>query len=282
MTIHNTTWCPGCGNFPILDTASRLIKEELKLKTSSYVIVSGIGQAAKIPHYFGNCNFFNGLHGRALPVATGIKLANHKLKVFVFSGDGDLLAEGGNHFIHAIRRNIGITCVLHNNQVYGLTKGQASPTADLDYTTKIQYMGVKAKPFYPLKAALVLGAGFVARTTAGNRGHMKDILKEAIDYNGFALVDILQPCVTFNKKNTYKWYKEHTTILDDSYDPSDLESAMKIAGRWDHNIPLGIIYRKEFSSYEEKLPVLQKDPLVTQSFNAERVKDTWVSLQHVP
>jgi 2-oxoglutarate ferredoxin oxidoreductase subunit beta len=273
MTLQKTTWCPGCGNFPILDTATRLIKEELKLKTSSYVIVSGIGQAAKLPHYFKGCNFFNGLHGRAIPVATGIKMANHKLKVFVFSGDGDLLAEGGNHFIHAIRRNIGITCVLHNNQVYGLTKGQASPTADLDYTTKIQYMGVKAKPFYPLKTALVLGAGFVARTTAGNKGHMKEILKEAVNYNGFALVDILQPCVAFNKKNTYQWYKEHTTILDDSYDSGDLELAMKIADRWDHNIPLGIIYRKELSSYEEKLPLLQRDSLVSQSFNAENIQD---------
>jgi len=144
---------------------------------------------------------FNGLHGSALSIATGIKLANHKLKVIIFSGDGDMLAEGGNHFIHAIRRNIGVTCFIHNNQIYGLTKGQDSPTSDLGFITKINYEGIILKPFYPLKVALVLGANFIARTFTGNQEHMAKIMQEAFNYNGFALVDILQLCVTFNKKN---------------------------------------------------------------------------------
>ena len=279
MAKHDLTWwCPGCGNFPILETAQKVIKEDLKLETDSFVIVSGIGQAAKLPHYFGECNMFNGLHGRAIPVATGIKLANHNLKVCVFSGDGDLLAEGGNHFMHAIRRNIGITCFLHNNQIYGLTKGQASPTSDPEFVTKINYYGVISKPFYPLKIALSLGASFVARTFAGNKEHMGKIMAEAINYNGFALVDILQPCVTLNKKNTYMWYKENTTVLDDSYDPADLETAFKMAGTWGNDIPLGVIYKKEMPSYEDQLPVLQKDTLVNQSISRSNSNDIALKL----
>lgn len=272
MAEHGTTWCPGCGNFPILDTAKKVIKDDLKLETRSFVIVAGIGQAAKLPHYFKDCNLYNGLHGRALPLAIGIKLANHNLKVLVFSGDGDLLAEGGNHFIHAIRRNIGIACFLHNNQVYGLTIGQSSPTTDLGFVTRIQYEGVISKPFYPLKVALALGAGFVARTFAGNQKHMGYIMKEAIQYKGFALVDILQPCVSFNTKNTYAWYRENTKILDDSYDPSDLEAAFKISDKWGKEIPLGIIYKKDMPAYEEQISVLKEDTLINQSFKATNME----------
>lgn len=271
MVKHDLTWCSGCGNFPILETAKKVIEHDLKLETSSFVIVSGIGQAAKLPHYFGNCNLFNGLHGRAIPVAIGIKLANHNLKVLLFSGDGDLLAEGGNHLIHAVRRNIGITCFLHNNQIYGLTKGQSSPTSDPGFITNINHGGVILKPFYPLKVALALGAGFVARTLAGNKEHMEKIMAEAINYNGFALVDILQPCVTFNKKNTYMWHKENTTVLDDSYDPADLEAAFKMSGKWDKDIPVGVIYKKKMLSYEDQLPVLRKDTLVNQGLNPSNI-----------
>ncbi len=265
-----STWCPGCGNFPILGTAKKVIREDLKLETKSFVIVSGIGQAAKLPHYFRECNFFNGLHGRAVPLATGIKLANHKLKVMVFSGDGDMLAEGGNHFIHAVRKNIGLTCFLHNNQIYGLTKGQASPTSDKGFVTKINYDGVIAKPFYPLKAALTFGANFVARTFAGNHEHMANIMKEAINYNGFALVDIMQPCVTLNKKNTYSWYRENIKVLDSAYDAGDLDKALKIAGESVDKIPIGVIYKKEAPSYEELIGVIKNETLVEQGLAGAR------------
>lgn len=267
MNKHNPSWCPGCGDFSILTTSKKVIEQDLKLETKSYVIVSGIGQAAKLPHFFGDCNMFNGLHGRALSIATGLKLANHKLKVIVFSGDGDLLAEGGNHFIHAIRRNIGVTCFLHNNQIYGLTKGQASPTSDPGLITKINYEGVISKPLYPLKVALALGANFVARTFAGNQEHMAAIMQEAINYNGFALVDILQPCVTFNKKNTYDWYKENTRMLHDSYDSGCLKTAIETDGNRENGIPLGVIYKKEELSYEQQVPVLKNGPLIEQSLN---------------
>ena len=265
MADKKISWCSGCGNFPILEIAEKVIKEDIKLETKSYIIVSGIGQAAKFPHYFGNCNFFNGLHGRALPVATGIKLGNNKLKVFVFSGDGDLLGEGGNHFIHAIRRNIGITCFLHNNQVYGLTKGQPSPTSDLGFVTKINDKGVISAPFFPLKVALSLGANFVARTFAGDREHMAYIMKEAIKYEGFALVEILQPCVTFNKKNTYSWFKNNIRVLGDSYDSTSIEKAINLAGGWTNGIPIGVIYSKKAASYEDRIDIIRNKSLIEQS-----------------
>ena len=195
-----TAWCPGCGDFGILEAVKDALVK-LDADMHKVVFVSGIGQAAKLPQYL-NCNFFNGLHGRALPVATGIKMANRDLCVFVTSGDGDIYGEGGNHFIHAIRRNIDLTVIVHNNQVYGLTKGQASPTSDLGFVTKVQPHGVFNEPFHPLAAAIALGAGFVARSFSGDKEHLSSMIQEAVKYKGFSLVDVLQPCITFNKKIT--------------------------------------------------------------------------------
>jgi 2-oxoglutarate ferredoxin oxidoreductase subunit beta len=263
MNDIDIAWCPGCGNFPIL----KILKQtsaRLQIEPKDLVFVSGIGQAAKIPHYF-KTNVFNGLHGRALPAATAIKASNPALTVIAESGDGDMYGEGGNHFIHAIRRNIGITAFVHNNQVYGLTKGQASPTSDLGFTTKIQTHGVISAPFNPIAVAIAQDCSFVARTFCGDTEHMHEMMVAALKHDGgFALVDILQPCVSFNKVNTYQWYRERCQPVDESHDPFDRMKALALAFEWADRIPVGIIYRSKRPSFESQQPVLAKGPLVEQ------------------
>ena len=221
-------WCPGCGNFSILAILRETLSE-LSITPRDVVIVSGIGQAAKTPHYL-RANVFNGLHGRSLPVATAIKVVNPKLTVITESGDGCMYGEGGNHFLHAIRRNPDITNIVHDNMVYGLTKGQASPTSQIGFKTPVQVAGVFLEPFNPLAVAIALNAGFVARAFAGHIDQTKDIIKKAVTHRGYALVDVLQPCVTFNKVNTYQWFKEHCYYLEDSRDSSDRSA--RAAGRF--------------------------------------------------
>jgi 2-oxoglutarate ferredoxin oxidoreductase subunit beta len=196
-------WCPGCGDYSILSSVENALMN-LRKKPHEVLIVSGIGQAAKLPHYI-KTNGFDGLHGRALPAAFGAKAANHKLLVLVTSGDGDIYGEGGNHFIHAIRRNIDITLIVHNNQVYGLTKGQASPTSDLGMVTKTQPDGVVTIPFNPLTMAITLDAVFVARSFSKETEFTSKLIEEGINTPGFSLIDVLQPCVSFNHINTYQW-----------------------------------------------------------------------------
>ena len=250
-------WCPGCGNYWILNMMKQTLLE-LNISPKELVIVSGIGQAAKIPQYF-KTNYFNGLHGRTLPPATAIKISNPNLTVIAESGDGDMYGEGGNHFIHAIRRNPDITNIIHNNMVYGLTKGQASPTSGVGFRTPIQINGVVAEPFNPISIAIALDASFVARAFSGDIKETKNILKKAIKHNGFALVDIFQPCVSFNKINTYDWFKEHTYYLDDSYDPSDRVDAFKKSIQTD-KLPLGVFYiNKDKKTFEQNYITYQKD-----------------------
>ena len=256
-------WCPGCGNYPILETLKEVLDEK-RPERDNLVLVSGIGQAAKLPHYV-KANVFNGLHGRALPAATGIKLANHELEVLITSGDGDMYGEGGNHFIHAMRRNIGVKVMVHNNQVYGLTKGQASPTSDWDFVTGIQIHGVKTLPFNPLALAIIEDCSFVARSFAGDKEHLKQMMAAVLDHKGgFALLDIFQPCVTFNHVNTYKWYRDRVKPLPKNYDPFDREAALKVALSGGEELPIGIIYRSKRKSYESHAKVLNKGPLVNQ------------------
>lgn len=256
-------WCPGCGNIPIL-RAFTAAMEESGLNPDKTVLVSGIGQAAKMPHYLTPpCNIFNGLHGRALPAATGIKCANHELEVIVTSGDGDMYGEGGNHFIHAIRRNIGLKVFVFNNQVYGLTKGQASPTSDEGFVTKIQTNGVISMPFNPLALAIVEGCSMVARTFAGDAAHIKATMLEALrNRDGFVLVDILQPCVSFNRVNTYKWYKERIRPVTPEHDPYDRMKALALAFQWGDSIPVGIIYRSRRPGFESRQPALRSQTLI--------------------
>lgn len=256
-------WCPGCGNFSILRCLKQALAE-LDISPDRLLMVSGIGQAAKAPHYF-RCNLFNGLHGRDISVAVGAKIANHNLIVIAESGDGNTYGEGGNHFIHNIRRNVNIKVFVHNNQIYGLTKGQASPTSDLGMKTKVQIDGVLIPPFNPIAIAIALNASFVARSFSGEPEHLVAMMKSAITHKGFALLDILQPCVTFNRINTFKWYKERVYKLDDSYDPTDRISAFEKALEWGDKIPIGVIYVNNRPTYEEQLLQLKDGPLFKTS-----------------
>jgi 2-oxoglutarate ferredoxin oxidoreductase subunit beta len=265
---YETAWCPGCGNFSILQS----VKEALvacQLKPHEVLFVSGIGQAAKAPHYL-NANVFNGLHGRALPVATGAKFANPKLNVIVESGDGCNYGEGGNHFLNAIRRNIDITMLVHNNQVYGLTKGQASPTSEVRMVTKSQPEGVVAEPFNAVAAAITLRASFVARAFSGMGDHLTKIIQEGITHRGFALIDILQPCVSFNKVNTHAWYEKRCKPLRKNYIPTRWEKSLKVATEWEKRIPLGVIYRNTRPPLGKKL---KYDPLVGSEISKKQFEE---------
>jgi 2-oxoglutarate ferredoxin oxidoreductase subunit beta len=264
-------WCPGCGNFQILK-ALKLALSELKIKPTELVTVSGIGQAPKTPQYF-NTNFFNGLHGRSLPVATGIKLANPKLTVIAEGGDGDMYGEGGNHFIHTIRRNVNITHLVHNNMIYGLTKGQASPTSELGFKTPVQIEGVILEPLNPTALAISQNASFVARAFSKDIEKTKEIIKAAILHNGYAFVDIFQPCVTFNKVNTYKWFEKNIYYLPKTRDPADQKKAFEIAVET-QKLACGIFYQIKKETYEEKIPMYRKSkkPLFQRQHKLEELQ----------
>jgi len=267
-------WCPGCGNFPILNIV-KMVLSELDIMPQDVVICSGIGQAAKTPHYL-RVNYFNGLHGRALPPAIAIKNANPGLTVIAESGDGDTYGEGGNHFMHTIRRNSDITNIVHNNMVYGLTKGQASPTSEKGMKTPVQVGGVVMEPFNPLVTALSLGATFVARVFAGDIMQSKEIIKAAIQHKGYALVDVFQPCVVFNKQNTYQWFKQNTYYLDEAHDKTDRLKAITLALDTTH-MPLGVLYQSTGRPTYETLVRTGATPLYKQEVNPQALKDLLTS-----
>ncbi len=271
-------WCPGCGDFAILKTLKAALAE-LDIAPDKLAMVSGIGQAAKIPHYL-KCNLYNGLHGRALPPATAIKAVNPDLTVIAESGDGDMYGEGGNHFMHCIRRNPNITNIVHDNMVYGLTKGQASPTSQCGFKTPVQVAGVILEPFNPLAVAIALGASFVARCFSGDFEQTKEILKQAITHEGYALVDIFQPCVSFNKINTFKWFKDNTYYLDDSHDPEDRGQAFSKALE-EEKRPLGVFYTNPRKTpFEELIPAIRdtKTPLYQHDVDQKQIRDLVVQL----
>jgi len=265
-------WCPGCGNFGIL-AAVKSALAVLQIPPHNMLLVSGIGQAAKTPHYL-KCNLFHGLHGRALPVATGAKIANHALTVLVHCGDGDCYGEGGNHFLNAIRRNIDLTLVVHNNKVYGLTKGQASPTSDLHMITRTQPYGVILEPFNPLAVALALQAGFVARGFAGNVEHLSGLVQAGMRHRGFSLIDVLQPCVSFNRVNTYEWYRSRVYELEQQgHDPRDHQAAAARAQEWGDRIPIGVFYQAERPEFTDQVPALRAGPLVDRNYSPDRLQE---------
>ncbi len=265
-----TAWCPGCGNFPIRKALIKAL-EELGLSPDQVVMFTGIGQAAKMPHHM-RINAFNGLHGRALPPAIGQRIVNHKLKTIVESGDGDTYGEGGNHLLHNLRRNPDLAHLVHNNQIYGLTKGQASPTTEAEMETVIQPNGITAKPFNPIKFAVAMEASFVARSFSGDINHLSQMIKLAINHRGYALIDILQPCVTFNKINTYQWYKKRVYKLDDNYNPNNQELALKKAEEWGDEIPIGVIYKNEQDTFRDRFPQLEQQPLVDKKLRVKRAE----------
>ncbi len=260
---RGTAWCPGCGNFGILNAVQRALVK-LGKAPHEVVIVSGIGQAPKLPHYM-NVNTFNGLHGRSLPAATAIKLANRDLTVIVVGGDGDGYAEGGNHFLHAMRRNIDITYLVHDNQIYGLTKGQASPTTETGYVTGTSPWGVLTAPFSPLPMAVDANISFAARSFSGDQDHLVDTIVAAVNHKGFSFVDILQPCVSFNNLNTHQWYRERVTPIDSSHNPKDRRAAWELAQQWGDQIPIGVIYEGDRPAYDELVPAIKTTPLVKQT-----------------
>jgi 2-oxoglutarate ferredoxin oxidoreductase subunit beta len=259
-----SAWCPGCGNFVLLKAFKQALGE-LEIRPQDILVVSGIGQSAKFPHYLQG-NTFNGIHGRTLPVGTGARLANPELKVVCVAGDGDCYGEGGNHLLAAIRRNVDLTLVVHNNQVYALTKGQASPTTDQGLKTTLQPQGVPYPPLAALALAVSQGCSWVGRGSATEPGQLKDLYKEAISHRGLALLEVLQPCVTFNRVNTYQWYKERAYRVDKTpdYDPENELWAYQKAKEWGERIPLGLIYRHPRPLLEEAHPALAAGPLVRQ------------------
>ena len=262
-------WCPGCGNFSILNALKKALVE-LDIEPHKVLMVSGIGQAGKLPHYTRG-NVFNVLHGRTLPAAAGAKIANPELVVLAVGGDGDGYGEGGNHFLHSLRRNHDITYLVHNNQVYALTKGQASPTSDQGFVTKTTPHGAST-PLNSLAVAIAAGGTFVARGFSGDIDHLVGLIKSGIQHRGFALIDILQPCVSFNHKNTHAWYKERVYKLEETvYRPSDRSAAMEKALEWGERIPIGVIYQRERPTFEDELTVLRKGPLVKQKMDPMQV-----------
>ncbi len=266
-------WCPGCGNFDILKSLKTALTES-GTDRKNLVMVSGIGQAAKMPQYI-NANFFNGLHGRSLPAAVAVKATNPGLTVIAESGDGCTYGEGGNHFIAAMRRNPDITNIVHNNMVYGLTKGQASPTSRKGFKTPVQINGVMSEPFNAAAAAVIHNASFVARAFSGDTEKTANIISEAIKHRGYSLVEIFQPCVTFNKVNTFKWFKDNTYYLDEIHDPADTDSAIKIAmdtGKF----ALGIIYKNSGEPvFEDNLAPYRdsREPLYRRKINMDDIRE---------
>lgn len=262
-TPNNLNWCPGCGNFGIwtgfLDAA-----EKEGWDTTNTVLTAGIGCHGHIINFI-KMNAFEGLHGRPLPVASGIKMANTDLNVFVFSGDGDALAEGGNHFIHTARRNHDITLILHDNAVYGLTTGQTSPRSPRGYMSKSTPDGVFEEPIHPLTLGLSAGATFLARVYSGDIEQMTEILIKANKHRGFSIIDVLQPCVTFNQMYTHKFYQDNIYQLGKDHDTSDKIAAYKKSMEFDvGKIPVGIFYEEERESYEQQIPQIKNKPLVKQ------------------
>ena len=263
----DVTWCAGCGDFAVLK-ALKLALADLSIEQHQALVVSGIGCGSKLPDYM-TVNGYMTIHGRPLPVATGVKLANPQMHVVVVNGDGDSYGIGGNHFVQACRRNPDITQIVENNQIYGLTKGQYSPTSDKGFVTTTSPDGSIELAFNPMAVALAGGATFIARAFAGEPKHLAQLIAAGIQHRGYALIDVLQPCVTFNRVNTYDWYRKRIYHLEDeNYDASDREAAWARAHEWEERIPLGILYRVDgLPTYEDQVRALQDGSPVSRLFD---------------
>lgn len=268
------TWCPGCGDFGIWSALKKALVE-LGFKGDDLIFVYGIGCHGNMYDIM-KLNNFEGLHGRPLPVACGIRLANNKIPVFAVSGDGDALGEGGNHFIHAARRNFNITYLIHDNQIYGLTTGQTSPTTRPGLKTKSNPFGSLDYPFNPLTLAIAAGATFVARGFAGDIDHLCELIKKAQQHQGFSVVDILQPCVTFNPNTSYAFFREHIYKLEEDYQTDNKINAFAKALEWEMSgkLPIGVFYEEQKPCYEDEVEQIKNTPLVDQEdFNQEKLQE---------
>ena len=256
------SWCPGCGDFGIWKSLQGAFAK-VGIASDQGLVVYGIGCHGNMYDWMKMYGFI-GLHGRTLPVAQGAKLANHNLPVVIVSGDGDALGEGGNHFIHAAKRNPDLTVILHDNQVYGLTTGQAAPTAKAGFKTKSTPDGVTDEPLSPLALAITAGATFAARGFAGDLPGLTEIMAAAISHKGFSVVDVLQPCVTFDKVHTYQWYRQRLyKLVEEGYVPDNRLKAVEKAVEWGDKIPLGIFYKEDKPTSEDREPALASGPLVS-------------------
>jgi 2-oxoglutarate ferredoxin oxidoreductase subunit beta len=266
------TWCPGCGDFGVLRALLKAVAE-LKIPPHELVVVSGIGCSSNLPHFV-NAYGFHGIHGRSIPVATGIKFANPELTVVVTGGDGDGYGIGLGHFLHAMRRNIDLTYVVMNNEIYGLTTGQTSPTSERGMKTKSTPEGAIDWPVNPIALALGAGCTYVSRGFSGDPNHMAGLIKDGIAHKGFALVDVFSPCVTYNKVNTYQFFRQRVYKLEDEkHDASNINAAYAKAIEWGDRIPIGLFYRTEKPTYEEEDPALRNfGPLVKQQLGVPEGK----------
>ncbi len=251
-------WCPGCGDFSVL-SALQTALYELGLKPHQVVVVSGIGCSSNLPGFI-NTYGMHTLHGRGLAVATGVKLANHELTVISTGGDGDGFGIGGNHFTHTMRRNIDLTYIVMDNQIYGLTTGQTSPTSRKGMKTKSTPFGNVENPINPIPAAIVGGATYVARGFSGKQKHLVELMKGAIQHKGFSFLDVFSPCVTYNKDNTYQFFNPRVKPLEESgHDTSDFAKAMEKGYQWGEEIPIGLFWKRtDLPSLEEQEPVLEQ------------------------
>ncbi len=257
------TWCPGCGDFGVVAALEMALKR-LKIPPHETVLVSGIGCSSNLPHFL-NTYGFHGIHGRAIPVAEGIRWANHSLHVVVTGGDGDGFGIGAGHFVHAMRRNVKITYVAMDNQIYGLTTGQASPTSTMGAKTKSTPTGVIEHPINPIGLAIASGATYVARGFSGDVKQMADLIAGALQHNGFAFVDAFSPCVTYNKLNTFDWFRQRVYKLESAgHDPSDIGQAFARAQEWGDKLPTGLFYKTDRPTYEDLEEVLQAGPAARQ------------------
>ena len=268
-TKKKNTWCPGCGNFGILAAIKDALVEQ-RVQRESVVLVSGIGCHGKIVNYL-DVNGFHGIHGRVLPLATGIKLANPELVVIGHAGDADQYDEGWGHFSHAIRRNIDMTLIVHDNQILGLTTGQTTSTSLEGFKTKSTPHGSTNAPLNPIAVALVSHGTFVARGFAGDPKHLKLLIVEALKHRGFSYLDVLQPCVTFNYLNTYKWFRERIYKLEErGHDCTDRKAAIIRSLESGEQIPIGIFYKEEKPTYLDNMPHLKGKSL--SKMNIEEVE----------
>jgi len=269
-SVVEPDWCPGCGDFGVL-RALELAAGKLGIQPKDLMVVSGIGCSSNLPgfiHTYG----VHSLHGRAVAVASGIKLANHKLNVVITGGDGDGYGIGIGHFIHAMRRNLDLTYIVMNNQIYGLTTGQASPTTMKEMRTKSTPMGNVELPINPVALAMVSGATYVSRGFSGENKHLADLIAGAINHHGFSLVDVFSPCVTYNKLNTYDYFRKRVYKLEaeEGYDPGNARMAVERSFEWGDRIPIGVFYRDQQPTYEDTEPALRSGPLVEQKLSMSK------------
>ncbi len=258
---HTPTWCPGCGDWGI-GVSIRSAFSQMGLEPSSLMAAFDIGCSGNMNDFL-NAYAMHTLHGRSVVNAIGMKIANHSAPVVVIGGDGALYGEGGNHFIHACRGNHDITVIAHDNMVYGLTTGQVAPTAHQGYKSKSTPAGILEISVNPLALAITQGATFIAQAYAGDVPHLIDMIKQGISHKGFSLVNVLQPCVTFNKVNTYQYYNKRVYKLEEGYDSGNFDSAMqKTLEMKEEKFPIGIIYKTDRPAFHELIPQLNSAPLV--------------------